>query len=101
MGFDIATLEAQLAQVQALKAQILSGGLSAIQQPSSWRVGEVTFTKGGAGSKSWLNLKDLIEIEKELMEMMQNLFPSEVPITHQSAVDAYGRDFTDYFAEED
>jgi len=99
MGFSYEILEQQLTDIQNLKSQIIAKGLSGIQQPDSWRVGEVQFSKGGGG-KAWLNLKDLLDMEKQLMEMMRTMFPTEHVVTHQDAIDGFGRDMTSYANEE-
>ncbi|MGW8178848.1 MAG: hypothetical protein ACWGQW_08820 [bacterium] len=101
MGFDYATLEQQLQLIQDLKLQILNQGLPGIQQPASWRVGEVTFSKGGTGAKTWLTLPDLIDAEKTLMEMMRTMFPTEFTVTRQQNITPFGEDLTDYENLED
>lgn len=101
MAFTIEALEEQLELIQALKKQLLQQGLPGIQKPASWRVGEVQFNFGGAGSKTYMSLSDLIAAEKEIMEMMQNLFPSEVAVTHQDAISPFGHDETTYVGEDE
>ena len=95
-GFTYEALEEQLVLVQGLKLTMLTGGLASIQKPSSWKVGEVQFTNASSNSSSWVGLKDLLEMEKTLMEMMRTMFPSEVVITHQDAITPFGHDLTEY-----
>jgi hypothetical protein len=86
MALDQATLEAQLAAIQAAIT-------TAITAPRpNWQVGHVRFDHQNY-------LKWLYDAQDQIAEQLRSL-PSESIDTHQNVVDALGHDGNEYHNEE-